>query len=460
MTRDGRGEAAGPVRRACVLGLGRSGTAAAEMLLAEGVRVRGLDLAPDPGLAARWRQLAGERAELIAGPHPSRALEGCDLLVRSPGVPGDAPILAEARSRGIAVVSEIELAAARARGPLLAITGTNGKSTTTAWTAHILRRAGCRAIACGNIGHALSRAVMEEAPGKVLVVEVSSFQLEDSPGFHPAAAAILNITPDHLDRHGSLEAYTRAKWAIARNLEEADLLALGPGVGAAEGAAAELVRFGLQDPGGPGAVFVREGRILWRERGRERDLLPAAELALPGPHNRLNAMAAFALARTRVGDPEALRAGLRDFEGLAHRLEVVAERGGVRWINDSKATNVDSLRVALESFSAPIVLIAGGRDKASPFEALGPLVAERVACLIAIGEAAERIRRAWPGAPAETAADLADAVARAARRARPGEVVLLSPGCASFDMFRNYEERGDRFRELVLARAGEDRREV
>lgn len=456
MTREGRSAVLRASRQACVLGLGRSGLGAVELLLAEGARVRALEFAPSAETLARWARLPAERAELIAGPHPPGALEGCELLVRSPGVPAEAPILVAARERGIPIVSEIELAAARAGGPLLAITGTNGKSTTTAWTAHLLTRAGRPAIACGNIGHALSRAVLEEPPGTILVAEVSSFQLEDSPTLRPVGATILNITPDHLDRHGSLAAYSAAKWAVARNQTGEDLLALGPGVPAPEGwrPAARLVRFDLEDPGPGEALFARDGQLVERTASGERALLALAELALPGPHNALNAMAALALARVFVADAGDLAGGLRRFAGLPHRLETVAEAGGVRWVNDSKATNVDSLRVALRSFAEPLILIAGGRDKAGPFEELTDLVAERVAHLLLIGEAAGRIRTAWPGAAAETLPDLAAAVERARRLARPGMVVLLSPGCASFDMFRNYEQRGDRFRELARAAAG------
>jgi UDP-N-acetylmuramoylalanine--D-glutamate ligase len=440
--------------RVCVLGLARSGIGAARLLVTHGVRVRALDLAPGDEAIARLRDLPESSLELIAGPHPDAALDGCGALVRSPGVPDGAPFLLEARRRAIPVISEIELASRFARGPLLAVTGTNGKTTTTAWTAHLLQRAGRRAIACGNIGHALSEAVLDEAAGTILVAEVSSFQLQDSPTFHPAAATILNITPDHLDRHGALEAYVAAKWAIARNQEHGDRLVLGPGVGAPAGARprAQIVRFDLSDPGGAEALFTRDRALVRRAAGRETALLGTAELALPGPHNVLNALAAFALASACEPDVPRLLPGLRDFAGLPHRLETVALARGVRWVNDSKATNVDSMRVALESFAGPLVLIAGGRDKAGPFEEIADLAAARVTHLIAIGEAAQRIRSAWPAVSSEGAADLAAAVARADSLAVAGGVVLLSPGCASFDMFRNYEDRGDRFRALVRER--------
>jgi UDP-N-acetylmuramoylalanine--D-glutamate ligase len=454
MSQTGRSMPESLPHRACVLGLARSGLGAARLLLEHGVRVTGLDLAPSEAARARWEAFGDLRAELVIGPHPMTALDGCGLLVRSPGVPRDVPLLREARRRGIPIVPEIELAARFAPGPLLAVTGTNGKSTTTAWTAHLLQQAGVVAIACGNIGHAFSEAVLDATAGTVFVVEISSFQLEDDPTFRPLAATILNITPDHLDRHGDLAAYAHAKWALARCQTGEDLLALGAGVQIPADAhpRARIVRFDLADPGGANALYVESGALVWRDEGNACVLLQADELALPGPHNLLNAMAAFALAVTQAPDPGALLGGLREFGGLPHRLETVALEGGVRWVNDSKATNVDSMRVALESFDGPLLLIAGGRDKAGPFEDLASLAAARVTRLIAIGEAAQRIRGAWPAVPSETAADLAAAIDRARALAVPDAVVLLSPGCASFDMFKNYEDRGDRFRALVRER--------
>jgi len=471
---------------AAVLGLGRSGLGAARLLRVQGWAVRALDLAPRPAALERWEALRDEQCALVTGPHAPGALAGCRLLVRSPGIPADAPILRAARQQGVPIVAEIELAAAAARGPIVAVTGTNGKSTTTAWTAHLLQRAGRAAIACGNIGHALSEAVVAEPEGTIFVTEVSSFQLEECPRFHPQAAVILNITPDHLDRHGTLAAYAAAKWSIAREMTPADRLLLGPGVEppAVEGAVmdrparpdepdgsdrpdgpdkpaapramAAMTRIAGADPGGEEALFVDRGRLIWR-RGRERqEILAAHELALPGPHNQINALAAFGLAVTQVAAVAALRAGLRDFPGLAHRLERVAEANGVLWVNDSKATNVESLRVALQSYRRPIVLIAGGRDKAGDFEALGAQVARRLRHLITIGEASARLRSAWPAVSAEHAEDLGTAVARAAACAQPGDVVLLSPGCASFDMYADFAARGDHFRQLVRARLSEE----
>jgi UDP-N-acetylmuramoylalanine--D-glutamate ligase len=444
----------GASARVCVLGLGRSGLAAAQLLLRRGVGVRALEQNVTPRIREAWMPLGEAGGELIAGAHRPEVLEGCQLLVRSPGVPANVPILEEARRRGIAIRSELALASSMVHSPILAITGTNGKSTTTAWTAHLLRRSGIDAQAVGNIGRPFSSAVLECAAETIFVVEVSSFQLEDSPEFHPRAATILNITPDHLDRHGSLAAYAAAKWAIAASQEPGDLLVLGPQVALRpeQTVHARTIRCSTDElPAGDG--YFRRGGVMWRRiADREEPLLPAGELALPGPHNLINAMAATALAAVLVPEPERLVRGLRDFPGLPHRLEEVGQVGGVRLINDSKSTNVASLRVALQSFEPPLVLIAGGRDKEGPFGDLADLARERVRHLVAIGEAARKIRSAWPRVPSETAAGLDEAVTLGLQAAGGQGVVLLSPGCASFDMFRDFEERGDVFRALVAQR--------
>ncbi|MCK4414309.1 MAG: UDP-N-acetylmuramoyl-L-alanine--D-glutamate ligase [Candidatus Eisenbacteria sp.] len=447
-------------RRIGVVGLGRSGWAAVEWLLARGARVRAFEDAPPHDLAARWAARGDARAELVIGGRPAEAagaLGDCALLVRSPGVPADHPLVVAARGGGVPVVSEIELAAAGVTTAVLAVTGTNGKSTTTAWAAHLLEHAGIAAVACGNIGHPFSTAA-RETPAATFVVEVSSFQLEDCPTFHPRAATILNISPDHLDRHGTYTAYAEAKWALTRNQDRDDLLALGPGLLAAA-AGRSRARTLLCDPvdrGASTALFVHAGGLWWRDREDERCLLPVGELALPGQHNQVNAMAAFALAASVTEKPARLLPGLRDFPGLPHRLEPAGEVGGVVFVNDSKATNVDSLRVALQSFADPVVLIAGGRDKQGTFESIAALVGERVRHLVAIGEAAARIRAAYPEVPAETAPSLEAAVQRALASTGGSGVVLLSPGCASFDMFRDYRDRGEQFKALVRALQGAD----
>ena len=440
--------------RAAVLGLGRSGLAAAELLLARGAQVRALEREVSAGVRAAWEPLAAAGAELISGEHPPKALDDCALLIRSPGVPADAPILAQARRRGIPIRSELELAAREVRTPILAITGTNGKSTTTAWCAHLLRRAGINAVAAGNIGHPLARAVLEEQEGTIFVVEVSSFQLEDSPEFHPRAATILNLTPDHLDRHGSFAVYSAVKWSIAAVQDPGDLLVLGPAIEVPAGLTihARQLRCTLEGALPEEGYGLADGWIQRVAQGLPTALIKAADLALPGPHNLLNAMAATALATAIAVESTRLVPGLRDFPGLPHRLEQVGTLGGVRCINDSKSTNTDSLRVALASYSAPVVLIAGGRDKGGDFTGLAELARRQVRHLVAMGEAAEMIQASWPQVPTSRVEDLAEALERALAVAGRGDVVLLSPGCASFDMFRNFEERGDLFRALVAGR--------
>ena len=431
-------KSAPPGSVACVLGLGRSGLAATALLMRMGWSVRGLDRQDSTALRSAWQPYGELGAKLITGPHPLSALDDCSLLIRSPGVPANIPILEEALRRGITIQSELSLAANEIQTPIIAITGTNGKSTTTAWAAHLLRRAGIDAVAAGNIGHALSRAVVEEGPETIFVVEVSSFQLEDSSDFHPRAACILNLTPDHLDRHGTFEAYAEAKWSITANQTGEDTLVLGPGV--------EPPQSGL-----PVQIVCVD----------QESTAPTA-LSLPGPHNLINGLVALALASTVVDDPDRLIPGLEDFPGLPHRMEEVGKLGSVRLVNDSKSTNVDSLRVALMSYEDPVVLIAGGRDKQGAFEELTNLVTDAVKHLVVIGEASARIQAAWPQIPASEAESLDEAITIALSAAPPNGVILLSPGCASFDMFSNFEERGDIFRELVRRRieAGESARGV
>jgi UDP-N-acetylmuramoylalanine--D-glutamate ligase len=440
-----------------VVGFGRSGQGAARLLLEMGVGVRVLEIDLKEEMRAAWERLAARGAEMLAGAHPPSALADCALVVRSPGIPADIAILRAARQREIPVISELAWAAGGIATPILAVTGTNGKSTTTAWAAHLLRHAGVNAVAAGNIGRSLSEAFLDEDEGATFVVEVSSFQLEDSPAFHPRAAAILNIVPDHLDRHGTFAAYAAVKWSLAANQEAGDLLILGPGLHPPAGRSfhARVVRCAAEDPGDARALFVRDGELISRSGAQEQALLRVTEISLPGPHNLLNAMAALALTSALIAEPARLTAGLTDFAGLPHRLESAGRVGGVRLVNDSKATNVESLRVALESFCDPVVLIAGGLDKGGSFEAIHELAQRRLRHLVAIGRAASRIRTAWPSVPSETADDL-EAALRMALSAAGGEgVVLLSPGCASFDMFKDFEERGEVFKELVRKLAGE-----
>ncbi|MFN8548437.1 MAG: UDP-N-acetylmuramoyl-L-alanine--D-glutamate ligase [Candidatus Eisenbacteria bacterium] len=454
--------------RVAVLGLARSGRAAARLLAQLPLDLELLDLTrpSDPHDAAAQQvidhdleQLVRQGAALKLGPHDIDWLARYDLLVKSPGIPPRVPFVAAALERGVPVVGEVEIAWHFARGPVFAITGTNGKSTTTAWAGDMLgsERA---ALVCGNIGRPFSEAVEARAEGP-FVVEVSSFQIADSVRFRPDAAALLNFTPDHLDYHRDLDEYREAKLMLFARLGAGQRAIVGPDDALAAHlrgrCGAELVRFRLEDRGEEGG-FARAGALWLREGGRETRLLSITEVSLPGPHNLENGLAAALGARALGASHQAIARSLATFAGLHHRLERVGELHGVRFVNDSKATNVDSLEVALRSFDRPVVLIAGGRDKGQDFTPLAPLVRERVATLVLIGEGAERIGAAWTGLPTLRAQTFEEAVRAAYRAASPGQTVLLSPACASFDMFRNYEHRGDRFREEVdrLAQEGGD----
>jgi UDP-N-acetylmuramoylalanine--D-glutamate ligase len=341
-----------------------------------------------------------------------------------------------------------------AKAPIVAVTGTNGKSTTVELLGAVGRAAGRRTEVLGNIGTALSERAEDIPADGLLVVEVSSFQLETCTRFRPAVGVLLNVTPDHLDRHGTIERYAAIKARLFEAQTESDYRVQPLG----DARITTLLRpmrsaplwFGFADPTADG-VWLEGEAIRWRFRGEQGTLLRRAESPLPGPHNTEN-MTAAAAAALAVGLPApAVAKALRSFQGLPHRLTLVATIDGVRYINDSKSTNVDSLRRALESFDAPIVLIAGGRDKDGDFAAVAPLVAERVRHLVTIGEAAGTLERAWPQVPATRAATLEAAVGTAQSRSTPGGVVLLSPGCASYDMFRNFEDRGARFETAVHA---------
>jgi UDP-N-acetylmuramoylalanine--D-glutamate ligase len=447
----------GKGQKAAIVGMARSGRAAARFLLRRGWSVLALDLEP-PEETLQALEALRKMGPVTAywGEHPLEVLDEVDLVVRSPGVPREVAFLEEARRRGIRVVGEMELASLEAKGPILAVTGTNGKSTTTAWLAHLLRTAGTPAVAAGNIGHPLSDAVEEVEEGTALVVEVSSFQLEDVTSFRPRVGVLLNIRPDHLNRYASFEAYRRTKWNLFLHQEPEDWAVLPAGLEAPEWIRSRRMPFGSSLEGT--GCTVAEGWLVCRRSGREERIVALEELALPGPHNLENALAAAAAAVAFGIAPGALAEGLRSFRALPHRLEPVAEAGGILWVNDSKATNLDALEAALRSYARPVVLIAGGLDKGADFESLAPLVQARVRCLVTLGASAERIARAWSGVPEQRARDLEEAVALARKVARAGDVVLLSPGCASQDMFRDFEERGEVFRSLVLRMVrGEDR---
>jgi UDP-N-acetylmuramoylalanine--D-glutamate ligase len=428
-----------------VVGLARSGVAAALALHARGEQVIGVDAgAPDVG------RLAEEGVEVHLDDPGVQLLDRVATLVKSPGVPHSVAVVEAARARGLAVVGELELAWRMLPNDFIAVTGTNGKTTTTEWIGHVHREAGLPVAVAGNVGTAAASLLDCVAPEATIVCEVSSFQLEDTVAFAPEVALLLNISPDHLDRHGSFVAYREAKLNAFRR-QGADGLAIAPHelVRELPGAAARLT-FG-EAPDADVAYDPGDGTIRWQGE----PFIAADELSLPGPHNRENAMAAAAVTLARGVDPDAVRAGLRSFRGVAHRLEPIAVRDGVAYVNDSKATNVGSTLVALRSYpaGARVHLIAGGQTKAQDFAPLTPLVAERCAAVYLIGEGAGELATAL--APADVPLIFADELERAVAAARgaaePGEVVLLSPACASFDQYRDFEARGEHFRALVEA---------
>ncbi|HXC23773.1 MAG TPA: UDP-N-acetylmuramoyl-L-alanine--D-glutamate ligase [Solirubrobacteraceae bacterium] len=427
-----------------IVGLARSGVAAALALRARGEEVLGVDIGAPAGLEA----LSAAGVELHVREQGVELLERARTVVKSPGVPARSPVIAAARARGICVVGELELAWRLLPNEFIAVTGTNGKTTTVELVGHIHREAGLSVAVAGNVGVALSGLAGRTDAGVVVVCEASSFQLEDTLAFAPEAAVLLNLAEDHLDRHGTLDAYLAAKLEIFARQGREDLAVVPVGF-QPDGlpGAARRVRFG----NGPGALLSQQdGTLYWDGR----PLLASSELALRGRHNLENAMAAAAVCLARDLDVEAVRDGLRSFAGVAHRLERVASRQGVLFINDSKATNVASTLVALDAMAAehlPVHLILGGQGKAQDFTALRKPLGSGSRAVYLIGEDAGAIEQAIGGDELQLhmCGDLDHALVLAAAKAVRGEVVLLSPGCASFDQFTDFEARGERFRELV-----------
>ena len=442
-----------PGSRALVAGAARSGIAAARLLRRHGLTVTLCDRRAEDTAPAAVRALASDGVTCVWGRDDAGLLAGHDFLVWSPGLPVDHALAVAARAAGLPVLGELELGYRASRAPLVCVTGTNGKSTTTDLVGALLRAAGREVEVCGNIGRAICEVAESVSPNGLLVVEVSSFQLETVDRLHPSIATWLNLTPDHLDRHGSLASYAAMKQRLfARQTEDdwAILNADDPEVSTRRTGVAAPSEFSVSRPVDEGA-FCADGTLVLARRGGHERLMPRAEVRLPGPHNLANALAALATVLPLEPSTDVLRRVLREYGGLEHRLEPVGELNGVRFVNDSKATNTDSLRVALQSFTGPLVLIAGGRDKGQDFRPLAPLVRSAVRNVVLIGEGAEAMAEAWSGVPHERAATLADAVRQAYEAALPERAtVLLSPGCASFDMFRDYEDRGRRFKDEVV----------
>ncbi|HZF09621.1 MAG TPA: UDP-N-acetylmuramoyl-L-alanine--D-glutamate ligase [Thermoanaerobaculia bacterium] len=450
----------GELRQALVYGLGLSGRAAARFLLDRGVAVTAVDARPraalDLGDLAEGPQLS-----VLAGREPEEMPAGAagdfDAVVVSPGVPMTRPLLVDARRRGLPVIAEVELAFPFLHGTVVAITGSNGKSTTTALTGAMLAAAGRAVEVCGNIGEPLSGKVDGPA-GRVFVVEMSSFQIEGIVTFAPHAAALLNLAEDHLDRYPSFGQYAAAKRALFRNLGPEGIAVLN--ADDAETLAVETRArrrlFSRLRPVEDGCALDGDRVIEVQPGASPVELFATGDLPIAGVHNLENAMAAALLARAAGADASAIRQGLRGFTGLPHRLQKVGEAGGVTWYDDSKGTNPAATLKSLEGFADKTVhLILGGRNKGADLVSLMPLVHRKAIRLYLIGEAADDFERALSGAaPCEMVDTLDRAVAEAAARARPGEVVLLSPACASFDQFRNFSHRGEVFTQLVHDRIG------
>ena len=496
-------------KKITVVGLARSGAGAARLLALMGAEVTVTDKRPEAEVMDMVKEL-GPSVKLALGGHPEEVFSAADLIVVSPGVPLEIRPVASAKTKGIPVIGELELAYRIMQGlgvsdlglvkdaalipnpqspiPFLAITGSNGKSTTTTLLDHMMRKAGFNTVFGGNIGNALTEEILKAVKSDMLkvksekseqiaenlspftfhlsqdyfVVEVSSFQLEAIDSFRPHIASILNITPDHLDRYHSMTEYRDAKAAIYLNQRSNDFLVLNaddPGV-------LDLYNLHFR-PGNPErpkvyffsrnreveGVYYKDGKLHCNmpDIARTAYLIDADEIRIKGVHNLENAMAASAMALLANCSPEAVAESMKEFKGLEHRLELVRELDGVKYINDSKGTNVGAVMKSVESFQEPVVLIAGGRDKAGDFYALRDLVSQKVRAVILIGEASAKIKDAL-GDVTDTrmAKDLAEAVTMSRQMAKKGDAVLLSPACASFDMFRDYEDRGRQFKKLVM----------
>lgn len=449
-----------------IIGAGRSGRGAAALLVAEGHRVVLSDSAPeDERFAREYRMLEERGVETEFGRHGDRLLAS-DVLILSPGVPPDIDIVRQAIERGIPISNEIEIAARRCRGTIVGITGTNGKTTTTELVGHICREAGRPTWVAGNVGVPFSEIAPEVSTDGIVALELSSFQLEKIETFRPDVAILLNLTPDHMDRYATIEEYGAAKLRITlnmgadgrvvynrddpwlRRIETIDFLPATSG-------------FSIEEVPGPDrsealGAWVEEGtlRVALDPAAEPENVLPVAEIGIRGPHNLANAMAATIALRSLGLEVDAIADGLRSFRALPHRLEEVATIDRVLWVNDSKGTNTDALQQALRSYDRPIVLIAGGRGKKNDYGPLRELVGRQVRGIVAIGEESRAIIEAFASVTrvVDGGSDFDRAVEIAAGIAVAGDVVLLSPACASFDMFRSFEHRGDLFRDLVRQR--------
>ena len=439
-------------KRVLVVGLARTGVATALFCAARGAKVTVTESRNEAGLGVAVAQLRAEGVILELGGHQEPTFVRQDLIVPSPGVPADFPLLTVARAKGVKVWSEIELASRFLQGRLIGITGSNGKTTTTSLVEHILRTAEFQTILAGNIGTPLISCVDGMTSTTITVVELSSFQLELIEEFRPNISVFLNLTPDHLDRHGSMDAYAAAKARIFENQTEKDAAVVNADDAATLPYAPKrtpVYWFSRRKNVEQGAAM-RGDHIVFRREGKDEQVMGRNEIPLVGEHNLENVLAAVAATRLIGTDPEAIAKGVKSFTGVEHRLEYVAEIGGVRYYNDSKATNVDATLKALEAFPGRVLIVLGGKDKGSDYRVLRQPLQQKAVVALLIGSATEKIEEQISGSvPVKRAGTLARAVELASSAARPGDVVLLAPACASFDQFENYEHRGRVFKELV-----------
>lgn len=444
-------------KKVLVMGAGISGMAVAKIAKELGAKVILSDTKDAEQLGSVPEVLAQNNIQLVTGEQREELLADVHLVILSPGISINHPLLQQAVSKGVEVISEVELAFRMTQASFVAITGTNGKTTTTTLTGEILKKSGKRVVVGGNIGIALSEAVYNLAEDAMVVAEISSFQLEGVCWFRPHVCAVLNLTPDHIDRHGTVQVYQAMKERIFARQTKDDYLILNyddPVVRAmAQQAPSQVCFFSNTQELGEGA-YVRNGQIILSVGGKTERVCSVEEMGIRGGHNVQNALAACALAKACGVSADVMAETLRQFKGVEHRLEYVADINGVKYYNDSKATNPESAIVALQAFTEPVVLIAGGYDKGTDLSALMTAIKTHVRELILVGQAADRFAAAAGihGIKAiHRVLTFADAVTLAAGFARPGESVVLSPACASYDMFKNYEERGTTFKQMVLA---------
>lgn len=443
-------------KKVLVVGAGKSGVAVSMFLAQKGARATLTDSKKPEHFNGGLDQLANAGVELVLGENPEVEAGRYDLVVVSPGVPLTVPPVARAFQLNIPVLGELELAYLFTSSPIVAITGTNGKTTTTTLVGEIFKHAGFKTLVGGNIGVPLVQEVEKYGPEDIIVAEVSSFQLETTYTFRPRVGAMLNLTPDHLDRHGDMAGYAAAKAKIFANQRADDytvlnyddpetrkLASLSPG---------NVIFFSRRHTLEKG-VFVQGDMIVVKLDGKPTQVMPASDLGIPGAHNLENALAAVACGHVMGISAKQLASALRSFSGVAHRLEFVADINGVSYVNDSKGTNPDASIKALEAYDRPIVLLAGGKNKGSDFTDFAKKAREKARVLVLLGQAAPEIEKAARAAGINEiirASDFKEAVLSARQAAHPGDVVLLSPACASWDMFNSYEERGDLFKQIVL----------